>query len=126
MEPARVIDLCLLEWASALTNMPRLAREHSRAWLRIIDTADTWVAVDFPLSGRDARDLGLAEGPQIAEVLKHVENWWTSGGCRATATPACAGYKRWRKLPSKPSTIRAAHPQIRLGTGACDQHMRQT
>ena len=83
MEPARVIDLCLLEWARALTNMPRLPLEHSRAWLRIIDTADTWVAVDFPLSGRDARDLGLAEGPQIAEVLKHVENWWTSGGCRA-------------------------------------------
>lgn len=99
MEPARVIDLCLLEWASALTNMPRLPREHSRAWLRIIDTADTWVAVDFPLSGRDARDLGLAEGPQIAEVLKHVENWWTSGGCRADRD-ACL--RRLQKVAEAP------------------------
>ena len=99
VEPARVIDLCLLEWASALTNMPRLPREHSRAWLRIIDTADTWVAVDFPLSGRDARDLGLAEGPQIAEVLKHVENWWTSGGCRADRD-ACL--RRLQKVAEAP------------------------
>ena len=99
MEPARVIDLCLLDWASALTKMPRLPREHSRAWLRIIDTADTWVAVDFPLSGRDARDLGLAEGPQIAEVLKHVENWWTSGGCRADRD-ACL--RRLQKVAEAP------------------------
>ena len=83
LEPALVIDLCLLEWASVLTNMPRPPREQSEAWLRIIDTADAWVAVDFPLRGRDALDLGLAEGPRIAEVLKHVEDWWTLGGCRA-------------------------------------------
>ena len=92
-------SICALEWASALTNMPRLPREHSRAWLRIIDTADTWVAVDFPLSGRDARDLGLAEGPQIAEVLKHVENWWTSGGCRADRD-ACL--RRLQKVAEAP------------------------
>ena len=83
LEPARVIDLCLLEWASVLTNTPRLPREQSEAWLRIINTADAWVAVDFPLRGRDALDLGLAEGPGIAELLNHIEDWWTSGGCRA-------------------------------------------
>ena len=83
LEPTRVIDLCLLEWASVLTNMPRLPREHSEAWMRVIDTADAWIAVNFPIGGRDALDLGLAEGPLITEVLKHVEDWWTSGGCRA-------------------------------------------
>ena len=100
LEPARVIDLCLLEWASVLTNMPNLPREQSEAWLRIIDTADSWVAVDFPLRGRDALDLGLAEGPRIAEVLNHVEDWWTSGGCRADRD-ACL--RKLREVAGVPS-----------------------
>ncbi len=83
LEPARIIDLCLLEWARVLTNTPVLPLEQSEAWLRIIDTAKAWVDLDFPLSGQDALDCGLAEGPRINEVLNQIEDWWTSGGCRA-------------------------------------------
>jgi len=83
LNPSCVIDLCLLEWSRILIDTPRIPREQMDAWLHIIETADAWIALDFPLRGRDALELGLEEGPRISEVLEEVEDWWTTGGCRA-------------------------------------------
>jgi len=83
LKPARVIDLCLLEWSRILIDTPRLPREQTDAWLHIIETADAWTPIDFPLRGQDALDLGLEAGPRISVVLNEVEDWWTDGGCRA-------------------------------------------
>ena len=35
-----------------------------------------WRPVSFPLSGRDARALGIAEGPEVGRLLAAVESWW--------------------------------------------------
>ena len=35
-----------------------------------------WRPMAFPLSGRDALDLGLPAGPEIGRLLGQVEDWW--------------------------------------------------
>lgn len=36
----------------------------------------SWEKPVFPLSGEDLKKLGLAPGPLLGEILKHVESWW--------------------------------------------------
>lgn len=81
--PACIIDLCLLEWSRRLIDMPRLPREQTDAWLRVIETADQWRKIEFPLRGQDVLDLDIEPGPRVSELLAEVETWWTTGGCQA-------------------------------------------
>ena len=39
----------------------------------------------FRLEGRDALALGVAPGPAMGGLLRHVRDWWLAGGCRADA-----------------------------------------
>ncbi|HER25765.1 MAG TPA: CCA tRNA nucleotidyltransferase, partial [Rhodospirillales bacterium] len=76
-------DLTLLAWAAELAAEPRHPADRTDAWLALIDAADTWTTVRFPLSGQDALDLGMAPGPTIGQNLKLVESWWQAGDFRA-------------------------------------------
>ena len=38
--------------------------------------AERLAAIEFPLLGRDARALGVREGPELGELLDAVETWW--------------------------------------------------
>jgi len=35
----------------------------------------------FPLQGRDAVALGLAQGPKVGQVMRQVRAWWLARGC---------------------------------------------
>ena len=36
----------------------------------------SWKKPVFPLSGEDLKTLGIAPGPLLGKILKHVEIWW--------------------------------------------------
>ena len=92
--PAVVIDLGLLEWARRLTIMPRLPREQTDAWLNLMETADKWEPVVFPIRGQDVLDLNIKPGKYVSELLTQVEDWWIDGGCRADRDECLAELKR--------------------------------
>lgn len=45
-------------------------------WTGLLDLADGWRPLLFPLRGQDALDLGLTPGPAIGTLLSQVEAWW--------------------------------------------------
>jgi len=76
-------DLVLLGWAREMAAEPRLPRDRKESWLRMLEDAETWQPPDFPLTGRDVRALGIAEGPLVGELLTRVEEWWENGDYKA-------------------------------------------
>lgn len=76
-------DLVLLGWAREMAAEPRLPRERKESWLRMLEGAETWCPPVFPLTGRDVRAMGIAEGPLIGELLTRVEQWWENGDYKA-------------------------------------------
>jgi len=76
-------DLVLLGWAREMATEPRLPGERKQSWLRMLEDAETWQPPAFPLTGRDVRALGIAEGPLIGELLTRVEVWWENGDYKA-------------------------------------------
>jgi poly(A) polymerase len=78
-----VRDVTLLAWAGELTVAARLPHRRSQAWIALLETAETWIPLRFPLSGRDALALGVARGPRIGHMLRQVERWWEAGDYRA-------------------------------------------
>jgi poly(A) polymerase len=80
----RVRDLALLTWGGKLTITARLPQPETRAWIGLLEAADAWTPVAFPLRGRDVMDIGVERGPRIGELLEAVERWWEEGDYRAT------------------------------------------
>lgn len=76
--PEAVRDLVLLAWAGELAANPRLPHERTDGWMRILEAADTWTPVTFPLRGRDVLALGIPHSPQVGDLLDAVEAWWES------------------------------------------------
>ena len=74
-----VRDLGLLAWAGELAVTPRLPAERTRAWRDILEAADAWAPLAFPLGGRDVTDFGVAPGPAVGRLLCAVEAWWEAG-----------------------------------------------
>ncbi|MBK8906440.1 MAG: CCA tRNA nucleotidyltransferase [Rhodospirillales bacterium] len=74
-----VRDLVLLGWAGELAVRPRLPHERTQAWIGLIEAADSWTPVTFPLRGRDVLALGVAHGRRVGALLKAVEQWWEAG-----------------------------------------------
>jgi poly(A) polymerase len=92
--PSVVIDLGLLEWARRLTTMPRLPREQTDAWLNLMELADQWEPVEFPVRGQDVLDMNIEPGKYVSELLAQVEDWWIAGGCRAGRDDCLAELRR--------------------------------
>ncbi len=63
-------DRVLLSWAAA----PRGAA--AIQWRMLLSIADGWERPRFPLTGREAMAIGLAEGPAMGQALAAVEAWW--------------------------------------------------
>lgn len=49
---------------------------------------------EFALAGRDALALGMRPGPEIGLLIRDVREWWTAGGCIASATECRAELAR--------------------------------
>ena len=41
-----------------------------------LDLIRQWDIPSFPLTGRDLKELGVAEGPRVGDILNAVETWW--------------------------------------------------
>lgn len=66
----RFHDLVLLSWAAGLRGSPVIY------WRMLLSIADGWERPRFPLTGHEAMEAGLAEGPEVGRVLGLVEAWW--------------------------------------------------
>jgi len=81
--PDRVRDLALLQWAGKLTVTARLPHQETQAWIELLEAADAWTPLAFPLRGRDVMDMGVGHGPRVGDLLETVEAWWEDGDYRA-------------------------------------------
>jgi len=77
-------DFALLAWAEELAATGRLASDRNQAWIALLERAEAWRTPEFPLNGDDVAVLGIPEGPQIGSFLTRVEDWWESGGYKAS------------------------------------------
>lgn len=68
---ARFKDKVMLQWAGA--------PENAGVWRLLLEMAHSWRRPHFPLSGHDAMQAGLPQGPQVGRVLSAVEDWWVEG-----------------------------------------------
>jgi poly(A) polymerase len=78
-----VRDLVLLDWAGVAAIDPHQPHARTPVWTNILEAAEAWTSLDFPLKGRDVLALGIAAGPEIGRLLGAAEAWWDAGGCRA-------------------------------------------
>jgi len=67
MHPDRLVDLALVLRAGGMTGV---------AWDAVLAQAQGWTPPVFPIAGRDASKLGIAQGPRMGELLAAVEAWW--------------------------------------------------
>jgi poly(A) polymerase len=49
----------------------------------LLEIAHGWEVPSFPLTGKDLQKLGFAEGKELGEVLKRLEEQWEAGGYEA-------------------------------------------
>ena len=49
-------------------------------WARLYKLPDEWDMPVFPVTGSDLLASGFEPGPQVGEMLKALEDWWTAGG----------------------------------------------
>jgi len=74
--PETVRDLALLGWAGELSLQPHQGSGRSQGWIGLIEAADAWTPLEFPLKGRDALALGVPHGPAVGELMDAVAAWW--------------------------------------------------
>jgi len=95
--PQAVRDLALLGWADELSLRPHQGSERTQKWVRLIEAADAWSPLEFPLKGRDALALGVPHGPAVGELMDAVESWWEDNDYRPDRDACLA---RLRELTS--------------------------
>ncbi|MEE8394395.1 MAG: CCA tRNA nucleotidyltransferase [Rhodospirillales bacterium] len=78
-----VRDMALLEWASERALTPRQPRHRTEAWVELLEAAETWTPIKFPLKGGDIISLGVPQGAGVGDMLKRVEEWWEDGDFKA-------------------------------------------
>jgi poly(A) polymerase len=75
-------DLTLLGWADAIVRDRARATASAEGWNRTLQAALDWQQPELPVSGRDALDLGVPEGPAVGELIEEVETWWVEQAFR--------------------------------------------
>ncbi len=70
-------QLVTLRWA-----MDGAAAE--KAYLPMLELADSWELPTFPLSGEDLKAIGMIEGKSLGEVLKRLEELWEASDYQLT------------------------------------------
>ena len=66
--PAHFRDLVLLAWADEGGS--------EATWRTMLETAETWQAPPFPVTGADVMARAIPEGPEVGDLLREVEDWW--------------------------------------------------
>ena len=66
-------DLVLVAWSDAK------ADPFDSGWRGLLAESDGWERPRFPLTGRDVKRLGVAQGASVGALLLAVESWWIEG-----------------------------------------------
>ena len=74
-----LLDLLLIGWADAVAARAEQDRFDCEAWRAAVEQTEAWTVPRLPVAGRDVVDLGVAEGPDVGEVLRRLESWWVDG-----------------------------------------------
>ncbi len=61
---------------SALVDAARMGMTR----LDAVEQIKSWTPPVFPLTGRDVRAAGVADGPRTGTLLADIENWWVDSG----------------------------------------------
>jgi poly(A) polymerase len=69
-------DHVLVAWSDQRRIKDVVSSALTARWTGLLDRADTWTPVQFPLRGQDALDLGVPAGPLVGSLLAQVESWW--------------------------------------------------
>jgi poly(A) polymerase len=86
---AAALDLLLVDWAAGLS------RESLESdWRAAYEIVRDWKRPDFPLTGGDAKGLGIEPGPAIGALMRDVEEWWIAGDFIADRRQCLAELKR--------------------------------
>jgi poly(A) polymerase len=85
---AGFIDAVLLNWARGERSVD------DAAFAQLVSLAERWPVPVFPLSGVDARALGIEPGPQIGALLAGVEADWIASGFVADRTALLANLRK--------------------------------
>jgi len=70
-------DLVLSAWSAGA------AGPDDDSWHDLFGESQGWERPRFPLTGRDAKKLGIEEGALMGELLRAAEAWWIEGDFRA-------------------------------------------
>jgi len=74
MGPKGFRDAVRLAWAGSRGDVP------AEDWARLLALPERWPVPRFPLSGADLATRGIAPGPEMGRLLKHLEDWWMAAG----------------------------------------------
>ncbi|MFT7571374.1 MAG: poly(A) polymerase [Paracoccaceae bacterium] len=69
-------DLILLDWADQIARDPSAAAGNIQDWKDTWDAAHDWTPPEFPVTGEDIIAGGVAEGPEVGDLLEDIEDWW--------------------------------------------------
>lgn len=58
---------------------------NAKKYTRQLKWLNRWERPEFPLGGKDLIDRGMEPGPQIADVLRQIEEKWVEAGFRGNA-----------------------------------------
>ena len=86
---AIALDLLMMDWAAGL---PRESVESD--WRQARAIVRDWQRPEFPLTGGDAKNLGVAPGPEIGALMRGLEEWWIAGDFGADRAYSLAELKR--------------------------------
>jgi poly(A) polymerase len=86
---ALALDMLLVDWASG---MPRATLEID--WQKAYEIVRDWKRPDFPLTGGDAKGLGIEPGPAIGGLMRDLEAWWIAGNFAADRSHCLGELKR--------------------------------
>lgn len=67
-------DVIRLRWAEQTNG------RDEQDWVRLLRLARQWRRPQFPISGTDIMSKGVAHGPEVGRVLRHIEGWWVENG----------------------------------------------
>ena len=70
-------DLVLIAWAASHDETD------DEGWRALFSETREWERPKFPLTGRDAKKLGVEEGARVGALLRAAEVWWIEGDFRA-------------------------------------------
>ncbi|MBM3565827.1 MAG: CCA tRNA nucleotidyltransferase [Alphaproteobacteria bacterium] len=78
-----VRSMTIVAWGHEIAHASFEPHGRNQAWLGLINDADAWTPIEFPLKGRDAISAGIPAGETMGTLLQAVEAWWIEGDFKA-------------------------------------------